>query len=240
MENFRCQHVNCYFLHVCRLYSSLDCPVGGRLEDALLRHQRATGFSHFNSLGRSRICQVLQWLNLHQLILIDSSFCPRWLVSQGQFDKSIGILKKFARINRRTVDDKTYDRFKVNQFYATPALLLIWLSPIGHLCEDSARRRMRQKLHSSWSIQDSPFEKNHHHPDPALDGHFPGLWRPRPKRRHAGSGYFPHLYYCQRHWVSSRHFPNLCLGCMGAAMVGVRFHGGQRDFQPFGHRRAFR
>ncbi|KAJ3629259.1 hypothetical protein MTP99_013661 [Tenebrio molitor] len=36
----------------------------------------------------------------------------RWLVSQGQFDKSIGILRKFQRINRTKVDDATYDRFK--------------------------------------------------------------------------------------------------------------------------------
>jgi OCT family organic cation transporter-like MFS transporter 13 len=36
----------------------------------------------------------------------------RWLVSQGQFDKSIGILRKFQRINRTKVDDATYNRFK--------------------------------------------------------------------------------------------------------------------------------
>lgn len=36
----------------------------------------------------------------------------RWLVSQGRIDKSIGILKKFERINRRQVDPKIYDQFK--------------------------------------------------------------------------------------------------------------------------------
>jgi hypothetical protein len=39
----------------------------------------------------------------------------RWLVSQGQFDKSIGILRKFQRINRTKVDDATYNRFKVSR-----------------------------------------------------------------------------------------------------------------------------
>ncbi|XP_050294589.1 solute carrier family 22 member 13 [Anthonomus grandis grandis] len=38
----------------------------------------------------------------------------RWLVSQGQFDKSIGILRKFERFNRRTVDPKVYDSFRAN------------------------------------------------------------------------------------------------------------------------------
>ncbi|ENN72266.1 hypothetical protein YQE_11127, partial [Dendroctonus ponderosae] len=69
----------------------------------------------------------------------------RWLVSQGQFDKSIGILRKFARINKRTVDDKTYDRFKqeeecgknytVLDLFKTPRLrkitiilILLWMA----------------------------------------------------------------------------------------------------------------
>lgn len=38
----------------------------------------------------------------------------RWLVSQGKFDKSIGILKKFERINRKNVDQKVYDQFRVS------------------------------------------------------------------------------------------------------------------------------
>ncbi|XP_076272470.1 solute carrier family 22 member 13 [Rhynchophorus ferrugineus] len=36
----------------------------------------------------------------------------RWLVSQGKIDKSIGILKKFERINRKTIDPKIYDQFR--------------------------------------------------------------------------------------------------------------------------------
>ncbi|XP_066250020.1 organic cation transporter protein [Euwallacea similis] len=36
----------------------------------------------------------------------------RWLVSQGKIDKSIGILKKFEKLNRRKVDQKVYDQFK--------------------------------------------------------------------------------------------------------------------------------
>ncbi|KAF7275850.1 hypothetical protein GWI33_011207, partial [Rhynchophorus ferrugineus] len=35
-----------------------------------------------------------------------------WLVSQGKIDKSIGILKKFERINRKTIDPKIYDQFR--------------------------------------------------------------------------------------------------------------------------------
>ncbi|RZC36019.1 organic cation transporter protein, partial [Asbolus verrucosus] len=37
-----------------------------------------------------------------------------WLVSQGQFDRAIGILRKFQRINRTKVDDETYNKFKAS------------------------------------------------------------------------------------------------------------------------------
>ncbi|XP_049540739.1 solute carrier family 22 member 13 [Anopheles darlingi] len=35
----------------------------------------------------------------------------RWLVSQGKIDKAIGILKKFEKINRKTIDAKVYQEF---------------------------------------------------------------------------------------------------------------------------------
>lgn len=39
----------------------------------------------------------------------------RWLVSQGQIDKAVGILRKFERINGTKVDENIYKQFKVNQ-----------------------------------------------------------------------------------------------------------------------------
>lgn len=35
----------------------------------------------------------------------------RWLVSQGKIDKAIGILKKFEKINKKTIDAKVYQEF---------------------------------------------------------------------------------------------------------------------------------
>lgn len=35
----------------------------------------------------------------------------RWLASQGKIDKAIGILRKFERINKRSVDEKLYNQF---------------------------------------------------------------------------------------------------------------------------------
>lgn len=35
----------------------------------------------------------------------------RWLVSQGKVDKAIGILKKFEKINNKTIDNKVYQDF---------------------------------------------------------------------------------------------------------------------------------
>ncbi|EFA00687.1 solute carrier family 22 member 13 [Tribolium castaneum] len=38
----------------------------------------------------------------------------RWLVSQGKFDKAIGILRKFQRINKTKVEEETYNKFKAS------------------------------------------------------------------------------------------------------------------------------
>lgn len=40
-------------------------------------------------------------------------FC-RWLVSQGQVDKAIKIMKKFERINGTQVSEKMYTEFSVS------------------------------------------------------------------------------------------------------------------------------
>lgn len=37
----------------------------------------------------------------------------RWLVSQGQIDKAVNILRKFERINGTKVDERIYKEFKV-------------------------------------------------------------------------------------------------------------------------------
>lgn len=36
----------------------------------------------------------------------------RWLTSQGKFDKAIGILRRFEKFNKKTVDEAVYDKFK--------------------------------------------------------------------------------------------------------------------------------
>ena len=37
----------------------------------------------------------------------------RWLLSQGQSDRAISILKTFARINKKQVDESVYKKLKV-------------------------------------------------------------------------------------------------------------------------------
>lgn len=37
----------------------------------------------------------------------------RWLVSKGKFDKAIGILRKFEKINRTNVGEDIYKQFRV-------------------------------------------------------------------------------------------------------------------------------
>ncbi|XP_060535422.1 solute carrier family 22 member 13 [Cylas formicarius] len=38
----------------------------------------------------------------------------RWLASKGKFDKSIGILRKFERVNRKDVEPKVYEEFRAS------------------------------------------------------------------------------------------------------------------------------
>lgn len=40
--------------------------------------------------------------------------CFRWLASQGKIERATGILRKFQRINRTTVDENIYKQFKVS------------------------------------------------------------------------------------------------------------------------------
>lgn len=37
----------------------------------------------------------------------------RWLLSQGQTERAISILKTFARINKKQVDESVYKKLKV-------------------------------------------------------------------------------------------------------------------------------
>ncbi len=37
----------------------------------------------------------------------------RWLVGKGEVEKSVKILRKIARINRKEVKEEVYDNFKV-------------------------------------------------------------------------------------------------------------------------------
>ena len=41
------------------------------------------------------------------------SVFDRWLLSQGQTDRAISILRTFARINKKQVDESIYTKLKV-------------------------------------------------------------------------------------------------------------------------------
>lgn len=52
------------------------------------------------------------------------SFCAsldRWLLSQGQTDRAVSILRTFARINKKQVDESVYENLKV-----IDSLLRVW------------------------------------------------------------------------------------------------------------------
>lgn len=38
----------------------------------------------------------------------------RWLVSQGKIEKAVGILKKFERINGKSIEPRIYNEFSVS------------------------------------------------------------------------------------------------------------------------------
>lgn len=47
-------------------------------------------------------------------LLVTKRSCFRWLVSKGEVDKAITILKKFERINKKQVPDSIYSEFQVS------------------------------------------------------------------------------------------------------------------------------
>ena len=60
------------------------------------------------------------------MIIACSKYVPpplaRWLLSQGQSDRAIGIIRKFAKINKKEIDEKLFQQLKVskqNRFWPT-------------------------------------------------------------------------------------------------------------------------
>ena len=47
--------------------------------------------------------------------MLDISIANRWLLSQGQTERAIVILRTFARINKKEVDETIYKKLKVNE-----------------------------------------------------------------------------------------------------------------------------
>ena len=58
--------------------------------------------------------------------LIDKGICwvHRWLLSQGQTDRAIEILRTFARINKKQVDERVYKELKVAASLAASIVII--------------------------------------------------------------------------------------------------------------------
>ena len=54
----------------------------------------------------------------------------RWLLSQGQTDRAVSILKTFARINKKQVDESVYKKLKVIDIFSQ---IFIFFSAVHHL-----------------------------------------------------------------------------------------------------------
>ena len=54
----------------------------------------------------------------------------RWLLSQGQTDRAVSILKTFARINKKQVDESVYKKLKVIDIFSQ---IFIFFSVVHHL-----------------------------------------------------------------------------------------------------------
>lgn len=100
----------------------MDCLFPCRLEIIMLCYVRTISIGHFNTMVCTGIGTVSESFHFKAIDfkiqsqtrkLIYYQYTFRWLVSQGKFDKAIGILRKFERINRTNVSDNIYDQFRV-------------------------------------------------------------------------------------------------------------------------------
>lgn len=83
------------------------------------------------------------------------SFCAsldRWLLSQGQTDRAVSILRTFARINKKQVDESVYENLKViDSLLRVWSVLLCNTSILFHHSAGQKEKKQKQKHHIIWS-----------------------------------------------------------------------------------------